>query len=173
MVLVTGHRRESFDGGLANICRALNVIASRSDVEVIWPVHRNPVVLETVTQILQQTKNIHLIEPTDYLSFVELMRRSYLIITDSGGIQEEAPTLSKPVLITRDETERPEAVKVGAAKLVGTDPETIVRAAETLLDDADAYREMADVENPFGDGRASERIVESVESWPFAVRGGL
>ncbi len=170
MVLVTGHRRESFGGGLANVCRALNVIARRDDVELIWPVHKNPVVLETVAQILRPAANIQLIEPTDYLSFVELMRRSYLIITDSGGIQEEAPTLSKPVLITRDETERPEVVAVGAAKLVGTNPETIVSAVELLLDDPVAYRQMAEVDNPFGDGRAAERIVRSIVSPPMAVR---
>jgi UDP-N-acetylglucosamine 2-epimerase (non-hydrolysing) len=167
MLLVTGHRRESFDGGLADICRALNVLAMRKDVEVVWPVHRNPAVLETVEKILRPAKNVHLLEPTDYLTFVELMRRSHLIITDSGGIQEEAPTLSKPVLITREETERPEVVTAGAARLVGTKQESIVREAERLLDDAAAYRRMAEVDNPFGDGRAAERIAASIvdSSW--------
>lgn len=162
MILVTVHRRESWDGGLSNICQALNTLASRPDVELIWPVHPNHRVTEIVRRKIHNKPNVHLIEPTDYVAFVALMRRCYFIITDSGGIQEEAPSLCKPVIVTRNETERPEAVLAGTAKLVGTDAANIVAAAETLLDDVEAYQAMASVENPFGDGRSAARIVASI-----------
>jgi len=162
VILVTSHRRESLESGLSNICHALNTLASRSDVELIWPVHPNPRVVEIVRREIRDAPNVHLINPPDYVAFVELMRRCYLIITDSGGVQEEAPGLSKPVLVTRHETERPEAVVAGAAKLVGTDTANIIQEAETLLDNAEAYHAMATVRNPFGDGRAALRIVTSI-----------
>ncbi len=161
-ILVTGHRRESFDGGLSNLCQAINVLASRRDVEVVWPVHLNPRVMETVLREIRSVPNVHLLRPTGYVAFVELMRRSCFIITDSGGIQEEAPSLSKPVLVTRSETERPEAAMAGAAKLVGIDAGALVAAAEALLDDAATYHAMTTVENPFGDGRAASRIVANI-----------
>lgn len=162
MILVTGHRRESFDGGLDNVCKALNRLARRDDVEIVWPVHPNPKVREAVSRRLDCSPAIHTLEPVNYLDFVALMSRAYLIITDSGGIQEEAPTLAKPVLVTRAETERPEAVAAGTAKLVGVDTALIVREAENLLDDPKMYAQMAGRPNPFGDGRASTRIVDSL-----------
>lgn len=162
LILVTAHRRESLEEGLSNICQALNVLACRSDVELIWPVHPNPRVLEIVHREIRNRSNFHLINPTDYFTFVELMKQCFLIITDSGGIQEEAPSFSKPVLVTRNETERPEAVSAGVAMLVGTDTAGIIDAAETLLDNPEAYQAMATVGNPFGDGRAASRIVASI-----------
>ena len=162
LILVTGHRRESFKSGLANVCRALRRLAERSDVEIIWPLHPNPQVRVTVERELRPADNVHLIAPIDYLGFVALMMRSHLIISDSGGIQEEAPTLLKPVLVTRDETERPEAVAAGTAVLVGTSAKRIHATATHLLDDASAYARMAGLPNPFGDGRAAVRIVDSL-----------
>jgi len=162
LVLVTGHRRESFGEGLAAVCRALNQLASRGDLEIIWPVHPNPNVVDAVRYHLRAHANIHIVEPIEYLGFTALMLRSHFIITDSGGIQEEAPTLSKPVLVTRNETERPEAVLAGTARLVGTSAERIVEWATELLDDATAYTRMASCENPFGDGRAAVRIADSL-----------
>jgi UDP-N-acetylglucosamine 2-epimerase (non-hydrolysing) len=164
LVLVTGHRRESFGEGMASICRALNWIAARPDIEIVWPVHPNPNVLAAVREHLKFHSNVHLIEPTEYLSFTALMLRSHFIITDSGGIQEEAPTLAKPVLVTRNETERPEAVQAGTAELVGTSFERIISAATLLLDDGVAYAQMAARQNPFGDGKAAVRIVDSLVS---------
>lgn len=158
-ILITGHRRENFGKGFEEICNALAILAARDDVELVYPVHLNPNVQEPVRRLLAGIPNIHLIEPLDYLPFVYLMNRSYLIITDSGGIQEEAPSLGKPVLVIRDTTERPEAVEAGTVKLVGTDAETIFRETSRLLDDAMAYQSMAFAHNPYGDGRASEKIV--------------
>ena len=162
LILVTGHRRENFGDGFESICRALACIAEKhDDVEILYPVHLNPNVQEPVKRILgkDKHKNIHLIEPIDYLPFVYLMDRSYLIITDSGGIQEEAPSLGKPVLVMRDVTERPEAVKIGVVKLVGTDKDSIVNNATVLLTNQAAYDAMADAINPYGDGKTSKKIV--------------
>ncbi len=160
MVLVTGHRRESFGGGFERICAALAELARRyPDVDMVYPVHLNPNVREPVNRLLSNLPNVHLIEPLDYLPFVYLMRNATLILTDSGGIQEEAPSLGKPVLVMRDTTERPEAVAAGTVKLVGTDTEKIVHFVSQLLDDAEIYAQMSAAHNPYGDGRACERIV--------------
>jgi UDP-N-acetylglucosamine 2-epimerase len=164
LVLVTGHRRESFGEGMAEVCRALNVLAARRDVELVWPVHPNPNVLAAVREHLEAHDNVHLVEPIEYLGFTALMLRSHIIITDSGGIQEEAPTLAKPVLVTRNETERPEAIEAGTAKLVGTSVERIVFAATLLLDNDCAYRQMTARKNPFGDGTAAVKIVDSLSA---------
>ncbi len=162
LILVTGHRRENFGPGFERICRALARLAERQDVEVLYPVHLNPNVREPVGRILGDRPRVHLIEPVDYRAFVWLMDRAHLIITDSGGIQEEAPSLGKPVLVMRETTERPEAVEAGTVRLVGTDEERIVAEAARLLDDADAYSAMARAHNPYGDGRAAERIVATL-----------
>ena len=162
MVLVTGHRRENFGPGFENICHALKEIAARGDVEVVYPVHLNPNVREPVERILQGAANVHLIDPLDYLPFVFLMTRAHLVLTDSGGVQEEAPSLGKPVLVMREKTERPEAVEAGTVKLVGTDAATIVAETARLLDDADAYASMSRALNPYGDGQAAERIVKEI-----------
>jgi UDP-N-acetylglucosamine 2-epimerase len=159
LILVTGHRRENFDGGLERVCVALRKLAERGDVQIIYPVHLNPRVRSVAQAVLANHPAIHLIEPVDYLPFVAAMRRAYLIVTDSGGIQEEAPGLGKPVLVTRDTTERPEAIEAGTARLVGTGTESLLESASELLDDAAAYRRMAQAKNPFGDGKASERII--------------
>lgn len=158
MILVTGHRRENFGQGFENICKALREIADRDDVQIVYPVHLNPNVQEPVNRILAGCKNIHLIEPQDYLPFVYLMNRAHILLTDSGGIQEEAPSLGKPVLVMRDTTERPEAVEAGAVKLVGTDNERIVAATFALLDDPTEYQRMSRAHNPYGDGHAAQRI---------------
>jgi UDP-N-acetylglucosamine 2-epimerase (non-hydrolysing) len=158
LILVTGHRRENFGVGFENICHSLAEIASRCDVQIVYPVHLNPNVQEPVRRILSGMENVYLIEPQDYLPFVYLMDHSDIIITDSGGVQEEAPSLGKPVLVMRDTTERPEAVEAGTVKLVGTDRATIVREANRLLDDAAAYDAMARAHNPYGDGMAASRI---------------
>lgn len=158
LILVTGHRRENFGAGFENICQALADIAARGDVQIVYPVHLNPNVQEPVRRILSGVADVHLIEPQDYLPFVYLMDRSAFLITDSGGVQEEAPSLGKPVLVMRDTTERPEAVEAGTVKLVGTDRDTIVREANRLLDDAAAYDAMARAHNPYGDGKAAARI---------------
>lgn len=164
LVLVTGHRRENFGAGFENICQALRDIASRGDVQVVYPVHLNPNVQEPVRRILSGVRDVHLIEPLDYLPFVYLMDRSSLLITDSGGVQEEAPSLGKPVLVMRDTTERPEAVEAGTVKLVGTDRAAIVREANRLLDDPAAYDAMARAHNPYGDGLAATRICDILKS---------
>jgi UDP-N-acetylglucosamine 2-epimerase (non-hydrolysing) len=163
LVLVTGHRRENFDGGLERVFRALARLADRSDLEIVYPVHLNPVVQTAAREVLADHPWVHLIEPLEYLPFVHLMRRATLIITDSGGVQEEAPSLGKPVLVTRDVTERPEAVEAGTVLLVGTDTERIVKEAERLLDDETAYRAMSFAHNPYGDGRACERIARELQ----------
>jgi UDP-N-acetylglucosamine 2-epimerase (non-hydrolysing) len=161
MILVTGHRRENFGEGFENICHALAGLArDYPDVDIFYPVHLNPNVQEPVHRILGTSQqNIHLIEPVDYLAFVYLMNRSYLIITDSGGVQEEAPSLGKPVLVMRETTERPEAVDAGTAKLVGTDCGAIMTEASRLLDSPAAYGEMERAHNPYGDGHAAGKIV--------------
>ena len=164
LILVTGHRRESFGDGFQNICNALANLAKRGDVEIVYPVHLNPNVQEPVKRILGKVENIHLIEPLDYLPFVYLMDRAYLILTDSGGIQEEAPSLGKPVLVMRDTTERPEAVKAGTVKLVGADMNKIITEAKKLLDSEDDYRSMSFAHNPYGDGQASKRIVQAIRT---------
>jgi len=158
LILVTGHRRESFGGGFERICGALATIARRTDVQIVYPVHLNPNVRGPVFGILGGLRNVHLIEPVDYLAFTYLMMRSHLIISDSGGVQEEAPSLAKPVLVMREVTERQEAVEAGVVRLVGTDVARIVGGAERLLDNAADYADMARGVNPFGDGRAAERI---------------
>ena len=167
MVLVTGHRRENFGVGLENICHALVDIARQApDVDVVYPVHMNPQVREPVQAVLGAARcsNIHLIAPVDYLPFVYLMRRAHFVITDSGGIQEEAPALGKPVLVMRDTTERPEAIAAGTAKLVGASRQRIAQAALKLLLSPTAYAEMAQARNPYGDGHAAQRIVQAVLS---------
>ncbi len=162
LILVTGHRRESFGAGFESICRALKILVeAHKDVQIVYPVHLNPNVQEPVQRVLANVKGIHLIEPQDYLPFVYLMDRSYLIITDSGGVQEEAPSLGKPVLVMREITERPEAVEAGTVKLVGTDTERIVEGASMLLKDRSAYEAMSKIHNPYGDGKAASRIVNS------------
>jgi UDP-N-acetylglucosamine 2-epimerase (non-hydrolysing) len=160
LILVTAHRRESFGEGLVNICRALKEIAeSTNEVEIVYPVHLNPNVRATVQRELRGVERVHLMPPLDYVSFVHLMSHAYLILTDSGGIQEEAPSLGKPVLVMREATERPEAVEAGVARLVGTAPQRIVGETLRLLKDGEHYNRMARARNPFGDGHAAERIV--------------
>ena len=162
LILVTGHRRENFGEGFEQICQAIHEIAGRNDVQVVYPVHLNPNVREPVNRILAGLENVHLIEPLEYLPFVYLMKQSYLILTDSGGIQEEAPSLGKPVLCMRDTTERPSAVQAGTVRLVGTCMNTIVAEVTKLLDDEMAYQVMSHAHNPYGDGRTSHRILQAV-----------
>ncbi len=162
MVLVTGHRRENFGEGFENICRALKDISERSGAQIVYPVHLNPNVLGPVQRFLGDAPNIHLIAPQDYLPFVWLMRRAHIIITDSGGVQEEAPSLGKPVLVMRQTTERPEAVAAGTVRLVGTDAAAIRDEALRLLTDDAAYAEMARATNPYGDGHAALRIAQAL-----------
>lgn len=163
LVLVTGHRRENFGYGFENICQGLADIAEQNDgVEILYPVHLNPKVQEPVHRILgvNRLANVHLIEPVDYLPFVYLMDRAHLILTDSGGVQEEAPSLGKPVLVLRDNTERPEAVRAGTVRLVGTNRVTLVQQTNILLRDNQSYATMSQAHNPYGDGRAAQRICE-------------
>ena len=160
LLLVTAHRRESFGPGFERICSALAVLAGRPDVHIVYPVHPNPNVQDPVNRHLRNQANIQLIEPLDYISFVDLMRRAHILITDSGGVQEEGPSLGKPILVLRDKTERPEAVQAGTVRLVGTDQERLRHEVERLLDDQGAYQSMTRVHNPYGDGHASERIAE-------------
>lgn len=163
LVLVTGHRRESFGGGFERICQALRKVAeAHPDVQVVYPVHLNPNVQEPVKRLLKSVDNIFLVEPQDYQPFVYLMSRAHLILTDSGGIQEEAPSLGKPVLVMRDTTERPEAVAAGTVKLVGTDVATITQQVAALVTDADAYTAMSQAHNPYGDGEACSRILNAL-----------
>jgi UDP-N-acetylglucosamine 2-epimerase (non-hydrolysing) len=160
LILVTAHRRESFGKGFEKICQALEEIVSRNtNVQIVYPVHLNPNVREPVHRIIGKMERVHLIEPLDYAPFVYLMSKAFLILTDSGGIQEEAPSIGKPVLVMREVTERPEAVDAGTAKLVGTEVENIVRETERLLDHEEEGERMARIKNPYGDGKASERIV--------------
>lgn len=161
VVLITGHRRESFGGGFERICTAISQAAQCfEDVEFVYPVHLNPNVREPVNRLLRGRNNVHLIEPLDYLPFVYLMNKSHIILTDSGGIQEEAPSLGKPVLVMRDTTERPEAVEAGTVKLVGTDAQKIVSELSILLTDNTAYEKMSFAHNPYGDGKACQRITQ-------------
>lgn len=165
IVLVTGHRRESFGDGFERICKALADTAKAfPDVDIVYPVHLNPNVREPVNRLLSQTSNIYLIDPLDYLPFVYLMNLSYIILTDSGGIQEEAPSLGKPVLVIRDTTERPEAVEAGTVELIGTTVAAITQHLHTLLTDAATYNNMARAHNPYGDGNACQRILQAIAS---------
>nr|WP_275666064.1 UDP-N-acetylglucosamine 2-epimerase (non-hydrolyzing) [Vibrio sp. Isolate23] len=161
LILVTGHRRESFGGGFERICQALSDTAKRHpDCQILYPVHLNPNVQEPVNRLLKNIPNIHLVEPQQYLPFVYLMNKAHIILTDSGGIQEEAPSLGKPVLVMRDTTERPEAVEAGTVKLVGTDSDLICRELTQLLTDKTAYESMSQAHNPYGDGLACQRIAD-------------
>jgi len=165
MILVTGHRRESFGQGFEHICHALAEIASNnSDVQIVYPVHLNPNVREPVNRILDHVENVILIDPQDYLPFFWLMNHAWLILTDSGGIQEEAPSLGKPVLVMRETTERPEAIDAGTVRLVGTDSQRIVDEVTRLLRDEDEYQRMSRAHNPYGDGHACERILLALKS---------
>ena len=166
LVLVTGHRRESFGAGLERLCAALGRLARRGDVQIVFPVHPNPSVRGPVERLLGALADVHLVEPLEYLSFVALMKRSHLIVSDSGGVQEEAPALGVPVLVTRETTERPEALEAGTVLLVGTDAARIVAEAGRLLDDPAHHRAMSGARNPFGDGHACERIVEDLLGGP-------
>ena len=163
LILVTGHRRENFGAGFESMCLALRDLAEEPAVQVVYPVHLNPRVQEPVRRILGGAGNVYLIDPMDYLPFVALMKRSYVILTDSGGIQEEAPSLGKPVLVMRDTTERPEAVAAGTVRLVGTNRERIVQETLRLLREPRAYQQMAVAHNPYGDGQACERIKTTFE----------
>ena len=159
IILVTGHRRESFGKPFENICHALKMIAENDEIEIVYPVHLNPNVRRPVLKILGNIPNIHLKEPLDYPSFVWLMNKSYIILTDSGGVQEEAPSLGKPVLVMRDITERTEGIDAGTAKLVGTQMENIILETQKLLDHPEEYQRMVNIKNPYGDGKSAERIV--------------
>ncbi len=164
-ILVTGHRRENFGDGFINICKALKEIAiNNQNIDIIYPVHLNPNVKEPVNRLLSNINNIHLIEPLCYEDFIYLMDKSYFIITDSGGIQEEAPSLGKPVLVMRDTTERPEAIEYGTVKLVGTDRDKIVKEAQNLIDNKMEYDKMSKAHNPYGDGKACKRIVKFIKN---------
>lgn len=165
LIVVTAHRRESFGEGFERICRAMARIADRADVQLVYPVHPNPNVQDPVRRHLEGHPNVRLIEPQSYVPFVDLMRRAYLLITDSGGVQEEGPSLGKPILVLREKTERPEAVMAGTVKLVGTDEDRIVKEATTLLEDRQTYDRMARTHNPYGDGRASERIAGLIHAF--------
>lgn len=165
IILVTGHRRESFGSGFERICDALARLAERPDTHIVYPLHLNPNVKDPVERLLSTYPNIELIAPQDYLPFVYLMCRADVILTDSGGVQEEAPSLGKPVLVMRDTTERPEAVEAGTVRLVGTDSELIVTQVSRLLDDPKAYEEMSVAHNPYGDGKATGRIMEAIRRW--------
>ena len=165
MILVTGHHRESFGQGFEQICHALAEIAANNpDVQIVYPVHLNPNVSEPVNRILGHIDNIMLIEPQEYLPFVWLMNHAWLILTDSGGIQEEAPSLGKPVLVMRETTERPEAIDAGTVRLVGTDSQRIVDEVTRLLRDEEEYQRMSRAHNPYGDGRACERILSALKN---------
>jgi len=161
LILVTGHRRENFGQGFINICESLKTLAiNNPDVDIVYPVHLNPNVQKPVKEILSDVSNIYLINPLQYESFLYLMNKSYFIITDSGGVQEEAPSLGKPVLVMRDTTERPEALEAGTVKLVGTNPQIIIKEAQTLLDNKVEYEKMSKAHNPYGDGNACQKIVD-------------
>ena len=164
IILVTGHRRENFGDGFINICEALKTIAlNNPDIDIVYPVHLNPNVQKPVKEILSNTSNVYLINPLQYEQFIYMMNKSYFIITDSGGVQEEAPSLGKPVLVMRDTTERPEAVEAGTVKLVGTNKESIINEAQKLLEDENEYNTMSKAHNPYGDGKACERIVNFIK----------
>ena len=165
IILVTGHRRENFGQGFVNICEALKTLAlNNPQIDIVYPVHLNPNVQKPVNEILSNTPNVYLIEPLQYEQFIYMMNKSYFIITDSGGVQEEAPSLGKPVLVMRNTTERPEAVDAGTVKLVGTNKEVIIKEAQKLLDNKEEYEKMSKAHNPYGDGKACERIVEFIKN---------
>ncbi|MFL6449279.1 MAG: non-hydrolyzing UDP-N-acetylglucosamine 2-epimerase [Bryobacteraceae bacterium] len=170
LIVVTAHRRENFGSGIVEICEAVSALAARGDVQIVWPVHPNPEIEGVVGQRLAQKPNVLLIGPLDYLPFVDLMRRCYFLLTDSGGVQEEAPSLGKPVLVLRGKTERPEGVKVGTVKLVGSNCEAIIGEAFRLLDDPSEYRRMSRLHNPYGDGNASRRIAGHIARYLAATR---
>jgi len=159
LILVTGHRRENHDGGIERVCEALAAISHRKDVQIVYPVHLNPKVKRAASKVLKYVDNVFLIDPLSYLPFVWMLGASYIVITDSGGLQEEAPSLGKPVLVTRDTTERPEAIDAGTVKLVGTDTAKLIASVTELLDDDKLYTQMSMAHNPYGDGKAAERIV--------------
>ena len=165
LILVTGHRRENFDGGMERICQSLIQLAKRNDVQIVYPVHPNPNVAMPVRKLLGQVDNISLISPLEYHPFVYLMTKSYLVLTDSGGVQEEAPALGKPVLVMRNTTERPEGVTAGTATLVGTDTDKIVREASSLLDDKQRYDKMSKAHNPYGDGKTSQKVAGIIKEF--------
>ncbi|KFE57124.1 non-hydrolyzing UDP-N-acetylglucosamine 2-epimerase [Pseudomonas syringae] len=167
VLLVTGHRRENFGDGFLDICKALRQLASRKDIQIVYPVHLNPNVQGPVKEHLAGLDNVHLIEPLDYLAFVRLMQRAHVILTDSGGVQEEAPSLGKPVLVMREVTERPEAVTAGTVRLVGTSVESIVSGVAALYDDDLLWRRSSQAANPYGDGKASSRIVDILLGRPM------
>jgi len=171
-IVVTAHRRENWGKPMENICRAIDYIGKKyKDVfKIIFSVHKNPTVREIVMRILSGNKNIYLIEPMDYISFIKLLSKSYIILTDSGGIQEEAPSLKKPVLLMRETTERPEAVESGVVKIVGTDTEKIIEETERLINDKNVYNAMTESKNPFGDGVAGKRIAKIV--YDYLTNGG-
>ena len=173
ILLVTGHRRENFGSGFDNICAALVGLAQRCDIEIVYPVHLNPNVRGPVLSALSDLPNVHLIDPLDYSQFVRLMQRAHVILTDSGGVQEEAPSLGKPVLVMRDVTERPEAIAAGTVKLVGTDAARIISSVNALYDDDALWREFAFHHNPYGDGHAAERIVAALTGRPFSAFNSL
>ena len=165
IILVTGHRRENFGHGFRNICNALKTIADNNpDFDIVYPVHFNPNVQKPVREILSNAKNIHLIEPLSYECFIYMMSKSFFIITDSGGIQEEAPSLGKPVLVMRDSSERPEAIKAGTVKLVGTDYAKIIEESQKLIDDENEYNKMSKAYNPYGDGKASLKVLNFIKN---------
>jgi len=165
VILITAHRRESFGGPLAQICKAIKLIAEFPNVEIIYPVHLNPNVKKPVEAILKNKKNIHLLPPLDYLSFVYVLKNCYLVLTDSGGVQEEAPAFGKPILVMREVTERPEGIKAQIAKVVGMDSKRIVSQTRKLIFSAAAYRKMAKAVNPYGDGQAARRIVKAIADY--------
>ena len=164
-LVVTAHRRESFGEGFERICEALSRLAARTDVEIVYPVHPNPNVQAPVERYLRGRSNVQLIDPLGYVDFVGLMRSSHILLTDSGGVQEEGPSLGKPILVLREKTERPEAVEAGTVRLVGTDVDRIISESERLLDDEAEYQRRSHVHNPYGDGRASERILAATRSF--------
>lgn len=165
LIVVTAHRRESFGEGLVSICEAIADLALRRDVQIVWPVHPNPAVEKTVSGLLGKTRSVLLSGPLEYVPFVDLLQRAYLLVTDSGGIQEEGPALGKPILVLREKTERPEALQAGTVKLVGCDRETITREATRLLDNEAAWRKMSRPHHPYGDGNASTRIAERIAAF--------
>lgn len=168
LIVVTAHRRENFGDGLTRLYQAIAQLAARPDVQIIYPVHPNPNVRQPAEAQLGGLSNVHLIAPLDYVPFVDLMQRAYLLLTDSGGVQEEAPSLGKPVLVLREKTERPEAVEAGTVRLVGTDGEKILAEASALLDDPAQYQRMSRTHNPYGDGQASRRIADVIANGVFA-----
>jgi UDP-N-acetylglucosamine 2-epimerase (non-hydrolysing) len=165
ILLVTGHRRKNFGQGFIEICQALKLLAEKYPaLHIVYPVHLNPHVMQPVHRIIGHIPNIHLLEPLSYTDFVFLMKNSYLVLTDSGGVQEEAPGLGKPVLVMRDTTERPEAVDAGTVKLVGANQQNIIRGVSELIDNEKSYAQMAKAQNPYGDGKASERIIHFLKN---------